>query len=91
MYMEKAQLKKMIVEATQELEAISKVNVSTEALATLFKEAKSNDDLKQDVVLHSLITEVTKRGGMIAKNIKSSSTASKNAMTFANEALAKLK
>lgn len=89
--MEKAQLKKLISEAMQELETISKANLSTEALATLFKEAKSNDELKQDVVLHSIITEVTKRGGMIAKNIKSSSTASKNAMTFANEALAKLK
>ncbi|WP_307984567.1 hypothetical protein [uncultured Lactococcus sp.] len=89
--MEKAQLKKLIAEATQELEAISRANFSTEALAALFKEAKSNDEIKQDVVLHSLITEVTKRGGMIAKNIKSSSTASKNAMTFANEALAKLK
>lgn len=89
--MEKAQLKKLISEAMQELETISKANLSTEALATLFKEAKSNEELKQDVVLHSLITEVTKRGGMIAKNIKSSSTASKNAMTFANEALAKLK
>ncbi|MDT2620706.1 hypothetical protein P7D33_07615 [Lactococcus petauri] len=89
--MEKAQLKKLISEAMQELETISKANLSTEALATLFKESKSNDELKQDVVLHSLITEVTKRGGMIAKNIKSSSTASKNAMTFANEALAKLK
>ncbi|MFK4936175.1 MULTISPECIES: hypothetical protein [Lactococcus] len=89
--MEKTQLKKLISEAMQELETISKANLSTEALATLFKEAKSNDELKQDVVLHSLITEVTKRGGMIAKNIKSSSTASKNAMTFANEALAKLK
>lgn len=89
--MEKAQLKKLISEAMQELETISKANLSTEALATLFKEAKSNDELKQDVVLHSLITEVTKRGGMIAKNIKSSGTASKNAMTFANEALAKLK
>ncbi|WP_276421609.1 hypothetical protein [Lactococcus garvieae] len=89
--MEKAQLKKLISEAMQELETISKANLSTEALATLFKEAKSNDELKQDVVLHSLVTEVTKRGGMIAKNIKSSSTASKNAMTFANEALAKLK
>ncbi|USI65533.1 hypothetical protein [Lactococcus petauri] len=89
--MEKAQLKKLISEAMQELETISKANLSTEALAALFKESKSNDELKQDVVLHSLITEVTKRGGMIAKNIKSSSTASKNAMTFANEALAKLK
>lgn len=89
--MEKAQLKKLISEAMQELETISKANLSTEALATLFKESKSNDELKQDVVLHSLITEVTKHGGMIAKNIKSSSTASKNAMTFANEALAKLK
>lgn len=89
--MEKAQLKKLISEAMQELEIISKANLSTEALATLFKESKSNDELKQDVVLHSPITEVTKRGGMIAKNIKSSSTASKNAMTFANEALAKLK
>jgi len=89
--MEKTQLKKLISEAMQELETISKANLSTEALATLFKESKSNDELKQDVVLHSLITEVTKRGGMIAKNIKSSSTASKNAMTFANEALAKLK
>lgn len=89
--MEKAKLKKLISEAMQELETISKANLSTEALATLFKESKSNDELKQDVVLHSLITEVTKRGGMIAKNIKSSSTASKNAMTFANEALAKLK
>lgn len=89
--MEKAQLKKLISEAMQELETISKANLSTEALATLFKESKSNDELKQDVVLHSLITEVTKRGSMIAKNIKSSSTASKNAMTFANEALAKLK
>lgn len=89
--MEKAQLKKLISEAMQELETISKANLSTEALAILFKESKSNDELKQDVVLHSLITEVTKRGGMIAKNIKSSNTASKNAMTFANEALAKLK
>lgn len=91
MYMEKAQLKKLIGEAMQELEAISKSNFSTDSLQALFKEAKANEELKQDVILHTMITEVTKRGGMIAKNLKSTSTASKNALTYANEALSKLK
>lgn len=89
--MEKPQLKKLISEAGQELETISKATFSTDALGALYQELKKNEDLKNDVVLSSDIQNVTKRGGMIAKNLKSNQTAAKNALTFVDEALSKLK
>ncbi|KSU23879.1 hypothetical protein V6S63_02105 [Lactococcus lactis] len=89
--MDKTQLKKLLVEAGQELEQISKLNLETGALASLYKETKKNEELQQDIVLYNNISEVTKRGGFAAKNLKGASTAAKNALAFVDESLAKLK
>ncbi|AYG01321.1 hypothetical protein [Lactococcus allomyrinae] len=89
--MDNTQLKKLLVEAGQELQQIAKLNLETGALATLYKETKKSEELQQDIVLYNHVQEVTKRGGFAAKNLKGASTAAKNALAFVDEALSKLK
>lgn len=89
--MEKNELKKLIMEAQAELEVISKLNVSTEALSQLYHAANRDEALQNDVVLAGFIKEVTKRGGFAGKNVSGAVTASKNALLYVEEALAKLK
>lgn len=89
--MDKQQLKTLITEAVTELEVIAKMNVSTEALSKLYHATNKNEELQEDLVLAGFLKEVTKRGGFAGKNVAGAITASKNAITYANEALAKLK
>lgn len=89
--MDKQQLKALITEAVTELEVIAKMNVSTEALSKLYHATNKNEELQEDLVLAGFLKEVTKRGGFAGKNVAGAITASKNAITYANEALAKLK
>ena len=89
--MEKQQLKNLILDAQTELEVIAKLNVSTEALSKLYHATNKNEELQEDLVLSGFLKEVTKRGGFAGKNVAGAITASKNALTYANEALAKLK
>ncbi|KZK37023.1 hypothetical protein ACWOAN_04010 [Lactococcus taiwanensis] len=89
--MEKQQLKSLIQAAEAELETISKLNVSTEALTKLYHATNKDEDLQNDVILAGFVKEVTKRGGFAGKNIAGAVTASKNALAYVNEAYAKLK
>lgn len=89
--MEKQQLKTLILDAQAELEILYKLNISTEALSKLYHATNKDEELQNDVVLAGFIKEVTKRGGFAGKNVAGAITASKNALTYANEALARLK
>lgn len=89
--MEKQKLKQLLNDAQDELEVLTKLNVSTEALSRLYHETTRDEELQNDIVLAGFVKEVTKRGGFAGKNVSGAVTASKNALAYVDEALSRLK
>lgn len=89
--MEKQKLKQLLNDAQDELEVLTKLNVSTGALSRLYHEATRDEELQNDIVLAGFVKEVTKRGGFAGKNVSGAVTASKNALAYVDEALSRLK